>query len=98
MRHHKPGTHDCGAAAEIVADPQQLVPLGAACRLYEAAVGGLPPPWRRAPARLAAAAGLFDAYVERIRAWRSGSRPQALPDVRFRLSTVTAQWRTLLSA
>jgi glycosyltransferase involved in cell wall biosynthesis len=91
-------THDCGAAPEIVADPQQLLPLGTACRLYEAAVGGLPLSWRRAPARLAAAAGLFDAYVERIRAWRSGSRPRALPDARFRLSTVTAQWRALLSA
>jgi glycosyltransferase involved in cell wall biosynthesis len=90
-------THDCGAAPEIVADPQQLLPLGAACRLYEAAVRALPLPWRRAPARLAAAAGLFDAYVERIRAWRHGSRPRSLPDARFRLSTVSAQWRSLLS-
>ena len=91
-------THDCGAAAEIVADPQQLLPLGTSTRLYEAAVGRLPPSWRQAPARLAAAAGLFDAYVERIRAWRSGSRPRTSPDARFRLSAVTAQWRSLLSA
>lgn len=91
-------THACGAAPEIVADPQQLLPVTAACRLYEAAVGGLPGPWRRAPARLAATAGLFDAYVERIRAWRGGARPRALPDARFRLSSVTAQWRALLKA
>lgn len=91
-------THDCGAALEVVGDPQQVLPLTRACRLYEGTFGHLPPAWRRAPARLAAAAGLFDAYVERIHAWRAGSRPQAAPDPRFRLSTVTAQWRSLLSA
>jgi glycosyltransferase involved in cell wall biosynthesis len=91
-------THDCGAALEVVADPQQVLPLRAACRLYEGAVGALPSRWRQGPARLAAAAGLFDAYIERIRAWRAGSRPHAAPDPRFRLSAVTAQWRSLLSA
>jgi glycosyltransferase involved in cell wall biosynthesis len=90
-------THDCGAAAEIIADPQQLLPVSAAARCYEAAVGGLPARWRAGPARLAAAAGLFDAYVERIRDWRSGSRPHVGPDARFLLSSVTAQWRALLS-
>jgi len=90
-------THDCGAAAEIVGDRQQLLPVTAGCRLYEAAAGWLPLAWRRAPARLAAAAGLFDAYTERIAAWRSGSRPQTAPDPRFRLSAVIAGWRSLLS-
>jgi len=89
-------THDCGAAPEIVADPQQLLPLGVACRLYEGAVGRLPLSWRRAPARLAAAAGLFDAYVERIHAWRDGARPRVAADPRFRLSVVAASWRALL--
>ena len=89
-------THDCGAAQEVVGDRQQVLPLTSGYRLYEAAVSGLPPGWRRAPARLAAAAGLFDAYVERIRAWRNGSRPHAEPDPRFLLSAVTAQWRSLL--
>jgi len=41
-------------------------------------------------------AGLFDAYLERIRAWRGGERPRTGPDPRFRLSTVTEQWRALL--
>jgi glycosyltransferase involved in cell wall biosynthesis len=91
-------THDCGAALEVVGDPQQVLPLTAACRLYEGAVGWLPARWRPVPARLAAASGLFDAYIERIRAWRAGSRPHAAPDPRFRLSAVTAQWRSLLSA
>jgi glycosyltransferase involved in cell wall biosynthesis len=90
-------THDCGAALEVIGDPQQVLPLSAACRIYEAAVGELPSRWRRVPARLAAAAGLFDPYVERVRAWRAGARPHVAPDPRFRLSTVTAQWRSLLS-
>ena len=90
-------THDCGAASEIVGDRQQLLPVTAGCRLYEFVAGALPAPWRRAPARVAAAAGLFDAYYERIAAWRNGSRPQTAPDPRFRLSTVTAGWRSLLS-
>jgi len=91
-------THGCGAAPEVVGDPRQVLPLGAGCRLYEAVAGALPQRWRYLPARLAAAAGLFDPYVERIRAWRSGSRPHAGPDPRFRLRAVTAQWRALLSA
>jgi hypothetical protein len=82
----------------VVGDPQQVLPLPAACRLYEATLGWLPSRWRQAPARVAAAAGLFDAYVERIRAWRAGARPHVAPDPRFRLSAVTAQWRSLLSA
>jgi glycosyltransferase involved in cell wall biosynthesis len=90
-------TLDCGAALEVLGDPQEVLPLKRAYRLYEAAAGRLPGRWRAAPARLAAAAGLFDAYIERIRAWRSGRRPHAVPDPRFRLSTVTAQWRALLA-
>ena len=89
-------THDCGAAAEIVRDAQQLLPVTAACRLYQAATGWLPAAWRQAPARLAAASGLFDAYAERIRAWRNGARPQVGPDPRFRLSVVRQQWMRLL--
>ena len=91
-------THDCGAALEVIGDPRQVLPLTPAYRLYEAAVGGLPPSWRRLPARRAASAGLFDAYIERIRAWRGGERPRTGPDPRFRLSTVTEQWRALLSS
>jgi glycosyltransferase involved in cell wall biosynthesis len=91
-------THDCGAAREIVADPREVLPLGAAHRLYERAVGALPVRWRRLPARLAAAAGLFDAYVERIHEWRQGGRPLTGPDPRFRLSSVTEQWRALLQS
>jgi glycosyltransferase involved in cell wall biosynthesis len=91
-------THDCGAAAEIVADPAQLLPVSTAARCYEAAAGVLPASWRRGPARLAAGAGLFDPYIERIRHWRGGARPRTGPDPRFHLSAVMAQWRALLSA
>ena len=90
-------TLDCGAAREVLADPQQLLPLRAAYRLYEASAAALPSRWRGAAARLAATTGLFDAFSERIHAWRAGARPRAAPDPRFRLSAVTAQWRALLS-
>jgi len=90
-------TCDCGAAAEIVADPAQLLPVSVAARCYEALAGSLPAPWRAGPARLAGAAGLFDAYIERIRQWRAGARPQVAPDARFRLSAISEQWRRLLS-
>jgi glycosyltransferase involved in cell wall biosynthesis len=90
-------THDCGAAAEIVGDPQQLLPVSGAARCYEAAAGALPARWRRGPARLAAAVGVFEDYLERIRHWRSGARPQTGPDPRFHLSLIREQWRRLLS-
>jgi glycosyltransferase involved in cell wall biosynthesis len=89
-------TYDCGAAAEIVGDPQQLLPVSAAARVYEAAVGILPARWRAGPARLAGAAGLFDEWIERIRRWQSGARPPAAPDPRFQLSAIREQWLRLL--
>jgi len=90
-------TYACGAAAEIVGDPEQLLPVSRAARCYESVVGNLPARWRWGPARLAAAAGLFDAHVERIRSWHGGSRPQTGPDARFRLSGVRERWLQLLS-
>lgn len=89
-------THDYGAAAEVVNDPRQLLPVKPAYRGYEVMVGGLMPRWRALPARLAAAAGLFDAYIERIREWRGGARPVVGADPRFALHAVAAQWRELL--
>src|SRR6185437_5106944 len=89
-------THDCGAAAEIVADPQQLLPVTLAQKLYEKTFSGWSPGWRSSPARLADELGLFDAYVERIWAWRSGRRPHTGPDRRFRLTAVVDSWRSLL--
>jgi glycosyltransferase involved in cell wall biosynthesis len=91
-------THDYGAAAEVIGDPRQVLPVRRAQRAYEALVHGLPPHWRRGPARLADRGGLFDAYYERVALWRDGGRPQVGPDPRFRLSAVAAQWRTLLQA
>jgi glycosyltransferase involved in cell wall biosynthesis len=90
-------THDCGAAAEVVGDPAQVLPLTFAHRTYEGILSGISPRWRAAPAWVAARLGLFDAYAERIRAWRNGGRPHTEPDPRFRLATVTERWRTLLS-
>ena len=89
-------TYDCGAAAEIVGDPQQLLAVSPAARRYETAVGMLPERWRVVPARVAGAAGLFDGWSERIQRWRNGARPQSVPDPRFRLSVITEQWLRLL--
>jgi glycosyltransferase involved in cell wall biosynthesis len=89
-------THECGAAAEIVADAAQVLPLTRMQRAYEAAVHPLSISWRAGPARLAERCGLFDAYIERIAAWRSGQRPRTGPDPRFRLTAVLERWRALL--
>lgn len=90
-------THDCGAAREIVADPAQVLPLRHAYRVYEALLAPWPRSWRHAAAWLAARAGLFDAYAERIGAWRAGGRPRCGPDPRFGAAAVMAQWRALLA-
>lgn len=91
-------TVDCGAALEVLGDRREVLPLKRSYRLYEQLLAPLPAALRRAPARLAADAGLFDAFIERIRAWRDGARPQVAADERFRLSAVTASWRALLGA
>jgi glycosyltransferase involved in cell wall biosynthesis len=88
--------HDCGAAAEVLADPRQLLPVRPACRAYERLVHPLPLPWRRAPSLLADRLGLFDQYIERIQAWRAGERPRVGPDARFALAVVAQRWRELL--
>lgn len=90
-------SHDCGAAREILGDTEQILPVTGAARLYERLVGSLSPHWRGWPARVAARFGLFDPYLERIRAWRAGGRPVTGPDPRFRLATVTARWREELA-
>ena len=89
-------TCDAGAAAEIVGDPQQVLPVTSAQRAYETTFHSLSPSWRRGPARVADSLGLFDAYIQRIRDWRSGGRPVAAPDPRFRLTAVVRQWRAML--
>jgi glycosyltransferase involved in cell wall biosynthesis len=90
-------THDCGAAVEIVGDRSQVLPLSRAQRAYEAAVHPLSISWRAGPARLAECLALFDPYIERINAWRSGERPNTSPDPRFSLTAVLEKWRALLA-
>lgn len=68
-------THDCSAAAEVVGNLQQVLPVRPACRAYEHLVHELPLGWRRAPSRLADRLGLFDQYIERIQSWRAGAEP-----------------------
>jgi len=89
-------THDCGAALEVIGDPQQVLRFPWTGRVYEAVLGELSPRWRRVPAIAAARLGLFDVYIERIQSWRSGRRPHVSADPRFQLTRVTEQWRSLL--
>jgi glycosyltransferase involved in cell wall biosynthesis len=91
-------TCDCGAALEVLADPEQVLPVTIGQRLYQGVLKGLAPAFRGGPARLADRFGLFDPYFERIDAWRSGMRPTTVPDPRFRLSAVIKRWRGLLLA
>ena len=90
-------THDCGAAFEVIGDPRQVLPVTRWQRGYEHAFGGISSRLRSGPAKLASRLGLFDAYCERIRAWRAGARPHTGPDPRFRLEAVVDHWRALLS-
>jgi len=87
-------THDFGAALEVVGDPRQVLPVTAAQRAYERMAALLP--WRGLLAPVADRAGVFDAYIERIRCWRAGDRPRVAPDPRFALSRIAGQWRELL--
>ena len=91
-------THDFGAAAEIVDDPGQVLPVTMNHKVYEGLARALRPRWRALPALFAKRLGLFDPYIEHISRWRQGARPIVGPDPRFRLTAVAKQWRDLLAA
>ncbi len=90
-------THDCGAAAEVLADPRQVLPITPGVRLYERAARCLPNRARPYLVPWAARLGLFEPYVDRVRVWRGGARPATGPDARFRLTAVAQRWRALLA-
>jgi len=89
-------THDCGAAAEVLADHEQLLPVPPAARRYERMARLLPRALRPMLAARAERRGLFEPYVERVRAWRS-AQPRPGADPRFRLAAVAERWRALLN-
>ena len=90
-------THDCGAAAEVLADAGEILPVARAVRIYERTVRVLPRSLRPLCAACADRAGVFAPYVERVREWRGGARPVTGPDARFRTSTVAGEWRRLFA-
>ncbi|MGH8220826.1 MAG: glycosyltransferase family 4 protein [Steroidobacteraceae bacterium] len=90
-------THDCGAAAEVLADPRQLLPVAPAARRYERTARLVPGALRPLLAARAERRGVFEPYVQRIRAWRT-DRPRTVPDPRFGLAAVLERWRALLNA
>jgi glycosyltransferase involved in cell wall biosynthesis len=89
-------TYDCGSAVEVIGDRAQILPVTLADRVYERLLSHVSPGWRAGPARVAASMGLFDAFAERVSAWRNGGRPSVGPNPRFRLSAVVERWRELL--
>jgi len=91
-------THDYGAAREVISDSRQLLPVCLSQQAYERTARMLPLNWRRASTRYGMRLGIFDPYIERIRAWREGERPTTGPDARFRFSAVMQRWRTLLGS
>ena len=90
-------THDCGAAAEVLADPRLLLPVDAGLRIYEQVAKRIPFGLRRLAAPLADQLGIFRPHVQRVHAWRYGERPAIGPDPRFRVSTIAQRWRALLA-
>lgn len=89
-------THDCGAAAEVLADREQLLPVPPAARRHERMARLLPHALRPMLAARAERRGLFEPYVERVRAWRR-ERPRTNADPRFRLPAVAERWHALLN-
>src|SRR2546430_17490516 len=82
---------------EVLEDPRQVLPVTIAERLYEAVLHRVALRWRAPAARVAAHFGLFDGYIERIRAWRNGGRPSVGAHAGFRLLTIVRGWRGLPS-
>lgn len=90
--------HDVGAASEVLhaANPPLASTVGQrACARLLRQVGLSP---ARVLSRVALRAGIIDAYIDTLREWRTGHRPQVLGDERFRLQVVAAQWRKLFDA
>ena len=90
-------THDVGAAREVLHAANPVLPIRSRQKSFArlARQFGV-----RAPHFLSGVGlrlGVFDDYIETIRAWRNGQRPKVTAEPRFRLSFVAQQWRQLLS-
>lgn len=88
--------HDVGAAREVLHAENPVLPVRtrqSLCARAARQLGVRAPDWLSRPARRL---GVFDDYVDRIRSWRAGDRPQVSGDSLFRSSTVVREWRQLL--
>lgn len=89
--------HDVGAAREVLHPANPVLPVRVRQRVgarVARELGGHASRWLSGVAQRC---GLFDDYIETIRAWRSGQRPQVRGDSRFRHSAVIREWRQLLA-
>lgn len=90
-------THDVGAAAEVLADPRQVLPVSAEQRMHDRLARLLPSPTRPMLCAWSTRRGAFAPYIERVQAWKNGARPQPGPDARFKLSAIANQWRAMFA-
>ena len=88
-------THDLGAAAEILADERQIIRIPRGRMRLDALQKRFR--WAsNASEYFYSRFGGYDDFIERISAWRSGSRPRVRPRDEFSLSTVVTQWRQFI--
>jgi glycosyltransferase involved in cell wall biosynthesis len=90
-------THDVGAAAEVLADPRQVLPVAAEQRMHDRLARWLPSSARPMLCAWSTRRGAFAPYIERVHAWKNGARPQPGPDTRFKLSVIANEWRAMLA-
>jgi len=89
-------THDVGAAREVLHPANPVVPPRFAHRAGARLAKALNTRGLAGFSKAAMRLGMFDEYIETLRHWRSGGRPQVVARAAFRLSAVAHEWRQLL--
>lgn len=92
-------TYPVGAAAEVLRDERQIVPIDRRLRTAQTWSRRLPRgPMRRWALQAGGALGAFAAYRDRVLQWSQGERPLVTGRSDFRLSQVVQDWHRLLHA
>lgn len=89
-------THDIGAAAEVLADDRQVVPIPRGRMRLDGLQQRFP--WSvGSTEHLYTLLGGYGAFVDRVASWRSGTRPSVHMRDTFSLDNVASQWRQLIA-